>query len=1031
MRKITLMLVFLLFAGLNFAFAQTKTINGKVTSADDGSALPGVTVQVKGTTNGTVTDANGKYSLNVNNSATTLVFSFVGMKKQEITISGKTTINVVMQSSSLALNQVVVTALGISRKKKALGYSVTQLGGKDVSTVKAKNIVNSLSGRVAGVVISESSSGPGGGTRVIIRGNNTLTGNNQPLYVVDGIPISNSGFGSANGAGTANYRRDDYGTGISDINPDDIASITILKGPNAAALYGSRASNGVILITTKKGRSQKGLGVSFTSYSTFEKPLLLPTYQNEYGQGSDGNTYHDVKDLRNYAGSWGAKMDGSKQIYWTGETRPYVAQPNNVKDFFRTGSNLINTLAFEGGSDKYNFRFSYTNEQAKGILPKAGLTKNNFDLRVTSHLTSKLSVDAKVTYFIQDAKQRASQGSEGIMAYLYNIPRNLNINDLKDYQNPDYSVRTYTSGTNGNPYWIQDHDVNEDTRNRFIGFAKVNYKFNNWLSFFARIGTDFVKQNINTIYQYGHWFFSTGQFNYRKFTTSETNADFLFMLNKQIGKNFHISANLGGNLLKSTYEFMGIYGYDFKIPTKPIVSGAKTLVSSYQPQEIKKVNSLYGSVSISYAHFIYLDLTGRNDWSSTLPKNNWSYFYPSVSLSLLLNKFIDPDENFLDLLKIRGSWAQVGGDTGPYQLNFTYNLQQNGYLGLTTLTRPSVRMNPDLKPEQTNSLEFGLDFKMFKGKLYGDFSYYNIHSRDLIMDVPVSASTGYSFFRSNVGEMTNKGIEFSLGGIPVSMGNFTWEISANAAHNKNKLVKLIKGVDKYIFSTTNSGNVIVQATVGGGYGDIYGTDWKRTGDGSLVVDAQGRPLATSKKVYLGNYQPDWTGGLTNIFRYKKFTLNTLIDIRVGGKLFSGTDASMDASGVSDRTLKYRNGVTLDAVYNSGTPEKPVWTKNTSQITGQQYWGSVSKIASNYVYSQTFVMLREVSFIYHLPKQLFKSNFINSVSIGIVGRNLAFLYKKMKNFDPISSYSTSNYAQGVLYFTPPTTRSIGFNINVKF
>ncbi len=1031
MRKITLLIAFLFFAGLNLAFAQTINIKGTVTSAVDGSALPGVTVLVKGTTNGTTTDFNGKYSIEVSSNTSTLVFSFVGMKTQEIAINGRNTINVSLKPSALALNQVVVTALGISRKKKALGYSVTQLSGKDVSTVKANNVISSLSGRVAGAVITESPTGPGGGTRVIIRGNNTLTGNNQPLYVVDGIPITNNGFGSANGSGTANYRRNDYGTGISDINPDDIASITILKGPNAAALYGSRASNGVILITTKKGKAQKGLGVSFTSSTMFSNPLLIPHYQNQYGQGSDGNIYHDVNELKNYGGSWGAKFDGSEQLYWTGEKRPYVAQPNNVRDFFQTGTDLVNTLAFNGGSEKYNFRFSYTNNHATGIVPNDQLNKNNFDLRVTANLTKKLSVDAKVTYFIQKANHRPSMGSEGVMAYVYNIPRNLVINDLKNYQNPDYSVRTYTNGSNGNPYWVQYHDVNEDARHRFIGFAKVNYKFTKWLSGFVRIGTDYLNQNINTIYQYGHWYFSTGQFNYKKFSTSETNADFLLIFNKELGKKFHLSANAGGNLRTSTYSYMGIYGYDFKIPTKPTVAGAKTLKPSYQPREIKKVNSLYGSASLSYNHFIYLDLTGRNDWSSTLPKNNWSYFYPSVSLSVLLNKFIDPDAKFLDLLKLRASWAQVGGDTGPYQLGITYDLQQNGYLGLTTLTRPNVRMNPDLRPEQTNSTEFGLNFKLYKGKIYGNMSYYNIISKDLIMDVPVSASTGYSFFRSNVGEMTNTGVEFLLGGFPFSKGNFTWEISANFAHNKNKLVSLIKGVDNYIFSTNNSGNIIVQATVGGGYGDLYGTDWKRTDDGKLVVDAQGRPLATSKKVYLGNYQPNWTGGLTNVFNYKNFTLNTLIDFRVGGNLYSGTDASLDSHGVSDRTLKYRNGVTLDAVYNSGTPEKPVWTKNTTKITGQQYWGAVSGIASNYVYSQTFVMLREISLIYHFPKKILGKHFIKDVSIGVVGRNLAFLYKKMENFDPTSSYSTSNYAQGMLYFTPPTSRNIGFNLYVKF
>ncbi len=1031
MDKKPLLSLFMAFVFMIGAMAQEKTITGTVTSAEDGSTLPGVSVVVKGSTIGTITDANGHYTLKVPADAQVLVFSFVGMATKEVEIGDKTVIDVVMEPSNVELDEVVVTSLGISKEKKALGFAVSEVSGKELSTVKETNVVNSLSGRVAGVVITESPTGPGGGTRVVIRGNNSITGNNQPLYVVDGIPIDNSGFGSANGSGTANYRRDDYGTGISDINPDDIESITVLKGPNAAALYGSRAANGVILITTKKGKAQKGIGVNFNSSTMWENPLILPNFQNEYGQGSDGQTYNDVNELRNHGGSWGAKMDGSEQLYWTGETRPYVAQPDNVKDFFQTGSNLVNTLALEGGNDTYTLRFAYTNNHARSILPNAGLTRNNFDLRAVGHLSERLTVDAKITYFVQKANQRPFQGTEGVMAYLYDIPRNLDINDLKDYQNPDYSVRTYTNGTNGNPYWIQYHDVNRDTRNRTLGFAKATYEFTDWLSAFVRVGTDFVSQKIETINQYGHWFYQTGRFNFRTYNTSETNADFLFMLDKNIGSSFNISANFGGNMRINTYEHMGVYGEDFKIPTKPTTASARELIPSYTPLRKKKVNSLYGSVSLSYNSFLYLDITGRNDWSSTLPKDNWSYFYPSVSLSALLNKYIDPDNNIFDLLKVRGSWAKVGSDTGPYQLDIYYNLQQNGYLGLTTLSRPAVKMNPNLKPEQTSSLEFGLEFRMFKNRLYGDFSIYNIKSTDLIMDVPVSASTGYHYFRSNVGQMTNKGVEFMFGGVPVQTKDFSWDISLNLSHNKNTLDELIEGLDKYIFSTTNAGNVVVQATVGGGYGDIYGTDWMRTEDGRLVVDAQGRPLATSDKVYLGNYQPDWVGGLNNTLRYKGISFNALIDMRFGGQLFSGTDASLDAAGVTERTLKYREGVTLDAVYNTGTPDNPIWTENTTQITGQQYWGAVSRIASNYIYDQTFIMLREMSLTYTLPKKFFENNFIGSMSVGLIARNLAFLYKDMENFDPISSYSTSNFAQGILYFTLPTTRSFGFNVNVKF
>jgi len=1029
--KSKLLMVFLIFfGGIGTLFAQ-KVITGTVTDKSDGSAIPGVNVVVKGTTVGTTTDVNGTYSLNVSTEAKVLEFSFVGMITKDVEIGNQSRIDVVLEPSSLALKEVVVTSLGISRKKKALGYSVTQLSGKDITTVKQSNVINSLAGRVSGVVLTTSPSGPGGGTRVIIRGNNSLTGNNQPLYVVDGIPIDNAGVGSANGSSTANYRRTDYGTGISDINPDDIASVTVLKGPNAAALYGSRASNGAIIITTKKAKLNKQLGVSFLSSTTFETPLLLPKFQNEYGQGSDGNTYTDVADLKNHGGSWGAKMDGSNQLYWTGDTRPYVAQPDNVKDFFRTGSNLLNTLVLEKGSEKFSVRFSYTNNHATSILPNANLNKNNFDLRALAHLSKKLSIDAKVTYFKQKAEQRPYMGTEGLMAYTYVIPRNLDINDLKNYQNPDYSVRSYTSN-GGNPYWLQENDINHDGRNRFIGFAKVNYQFTNWLVGFVRIGTDYLNQNVNYVHQFGHWYWPQGRFRYSKYNITETNADFLLMFNKQVNVKWKISANFGGNMRYHTSDYMSIFGEDFKIPTKPTVASAGNLVPDYTPLVKKRVNSLYGTATVSYDDFLYLGVTGRNDWSSTLPESNWSYFYPSVSLSVLLNRFIDPDSKILDYLKVRGSWAQVGGDTGPYQLNLTYNLSQNGYLGLTTLTKPSVKLNPELKPEETKSTEVGVNFRMFKDKVYGDFSYYNINSTDLIMDVPVSSSTGYKYFRSNVGKTNNKGWEAMIGGKPFSHDNFSWDVSLNISHNKNTLIDLIKDLDNYIFSTNNSGSVLVQATVGGGYGEIYGTDWLRNDQGQLVVDAAGRPMATKKKVLLGNYQPDMTGGLNNTFKWKNLELDVLVDFRIGGQLYSGTDASLDASGVSDRTLKYReDGVTLDAVTNTGTADAPVWAKNTAHITGQQYWGAVSSIASNYIYDQTNIMLRQIALTYTLPSKILKKTCLHSISVSLVGNNLAFLYKKIENFDPMSSYSTSNFAQGMLYFTPPTARSIGFTVNVKF
>ncbi len=993
-------------------YAQERTISGKIINATDSTELPGVNIAIIGSSLGVVSDASGNYSISVPNNDAVLSFTSLGFTMQSIAVGSQTTINISLLASDVGLEQVVITALGISKEKKSLGYAVTELGGDIFSNVKESNVVNSLAGRVAGVTLTRSTGGLGSGTRVIIRGNNSITGNNQPLYVVDGLSIDNSGYGSANSSETANFARADYGTGISDINPDDVESITVLKGPNAAALYGSRAANGVILITTKKGTKSKGVGVTYSLQTTWENPMLLPNLQNEYGQGQSGLSYTDIDELRATSQSWGSKLDGTDVLYWTGETKPYIAQPNNVQDFFKTGVNLINTVAIDGGSEKSSFRFSYTNNTHNGMLENSWLKKNNFNLRATTQI-NRLSLDAKVTYFTQNTNNRALQGTEGIMSVLYDIPRNTVLNDLRNYQQlPELSAITPSDGTNGNPYWILYNDVNKDTRNRLQGFIKATVEITDFLSFFVRAGTDQITQNIETVNQPGHWYYNT-----------ESNVDFLLMFTKQLSANFKLSANFGGNLLYQTYNAQSVYGEDFNIPTKPTTGSAAILIPNYIPLQEKKIHSLYGNLSLSYKNFAYFDISGRNDWSSTLPKSNWSYFYPSFSLAFLLNEVIQPIGNIFDLFKLRVGWAKVGADTKPYQIDLTYNLQQNGYLGLTTLSRPDVRMNANLKPEQTTSLEFGFEFSMFRNRLYGNFSYYKIESKDLIFDVPVPAATGYSYYRENVGLMINEGAEFQIGALPVKASVFLWDISLNFAKNSNRMLELIDDLESYPLSTTNDGAVVVQATVNGGFGDIYAYTYLTDENGKRIVDANGIPRDSEQQVYVGNYQPDWTAGLWNSLKYKEIALGFLIDMRFGGQLYSGTDRNLDRAGVTERSLQYREtGYTYNAVYEDGTP-------NTTPITANEYWSNLPE--SNYIYNQTNIRLRELSLSYNLPKNLFNNIFINQVSISLVGRNLFFLYKEIDNFDPESSYSTSNYAQGMLWYNMPSARSFGFNLNVKF
>jgi TonB-linked SusC/RagA family outer membrane protein len=1033
----TLSLLVLLLSGTSLL---SQTITGNVADIG-GSPLIGATVLESNSENGTVTDLDGNFTLDLSGVSNQLIFSYIGYQTVTVEAVEGDPMSITLYEG-VGLDEVVIGALGISREKKSLGYAVTELGGSEFSLVKESNVASSLAGKVAGVVVYKNTSGVGGAARVIIRGNNSLSGNNEPLYVVDGVPIDNSNLA---GSSAAEYRVPDLGNGISDINPDDIESMSILKGPNAAALYGSRASNGVVLITTKKGTVGKGLGVSISSSTTFENPLVLPKYQNEYGRGSDGN-FPQINPSDNLAtqvntvssaSSWGPKFDGSSQLAYNGEQREYTAQPDNVKDFFETGVSLINTLALSGSTDKSSVRFSYTNSDLSGILPNSGVKRNNFNLRGFTKLGDKLSLDTKITYFQQEAENRAVQGTEGIAAYVLGLARNVRTEDLKTYQNitnpinadDPYRVIAPTS-SGGNPYWMLFENSNSDSRKRVQGFAKLTYEFNDWLSAFVRAGTDDISQDLENVVANGNHFFGAGQLGFRSTTRSDTNYDFLLMLKKRLSDRFTLSANAGGNARHNKFIQSSINGFDFKIPGRYFLSntdGSKLTASQSDLIE-KKVNSLYGSTSLSFEDKIYLDFTARNDWSSALAAENRSYFYNSVSLSVLLDQFLDLGPS-VDLLKLRASTANVGNDTDPQQIINLFSVASNGYLGNVQINRPNIRFSESLRPEDIGTVELGLEFKLFQNRIYGDMSYYQINTKDLIFDVPVDPGTGFSFFRENIGEISNKGFELLIGGAPVSNSKFRWDVSANISKNNNKLISLIEGQDNFQLTSSNSGVVDVRAQVDEGFGDIYTTTWLRNDDGQLLLTAEGRPQATSEREKFGNFQPDFTGGLTNVFSYGNFRLTTLVDFRFGGEVYAFTESQLDASGASERTLQYREeGVVVEGVIEEmdGT-----FTPNTTSISAQDYWGAVSGIGSEYVYDQTNIRLRELGLSYRIPKDALNGLGINSATISIIGRNLLFLHKKVDNFDPESSYATGNFGQGVLFYSLPTTRSLGFSLNVNF
>ena len=1009
---------------LVFAFGftmQAQQISGTVTD-NDGIPLPGATVLVQGTQNGVSTDFDGNYSINAS-SGDTLVFSFVGYASQSQVVGSSATVDAQLSPDN-ALSEVVVTALGITRERKSLGYGITELKSESINIVKDHNIANALVGKVAGLNITQAGT-IGSGSRIVLRGNNSLSGNTQALIVVDGIPINQDGINS----GGSIWNNSITGGGISDINPNDVESVTILKGPNAAALYGSRAGNGVILITTKKGASDSKFGVTLNSNTTIDNFMFLPELQNTYGQGSAGNAATSLADM--VSSSWGPVANGDGQLYYDGTQKAYTARPDNVKNFFETGVKTINSIAIDASTATTDYRFSYTNNNTEGVLPGSSLKSHNFNLRGSSKLSDKLSIDTKVTFFSQNIEGKGRSGAEGIMGVIHQMPRTVATADLMNYQmdNPSnaaeyMSISVVGKGKMGaNPYWMMLHDIDEDSRERIFGFSKINYKFTDWLSGFIRVGADITSASSYYVRQAGHHFYASGRLGRRNSKSGELNSEFLLTAKQDLSSDINMVLNVGGNMSKRTWQGNSMYGESFKIPSKPFFSNTNVNSFGDSPQQIKKVNSLYGSANFAYDNWMYLDVSARNDWSSTLASDNRSYLYTSVNAAVLLHKFIDPDKKVFDLFKVRASVANVGNDTSPYQLVQTFSVPGQGYLGLTTLGAPSTRLNPNLLPENIESTEFGLELSMFNNKLNFDLSLYDIKTTDLIFRVPVPAATGYSFFLENVGEVTNKGVELNLGGTVFDTDSFKWTTSIFASKNENKLVSLIDDLQALVYNSTNSGHLSVQAKVGGGLGDLYGTVWSKDASGNHIVNNAGRQVASAPDNYLGNAQPDWLGGWSNSFTFGKVNVNFLIDGRFGGVVYNSDAMTIDSYGAGIRTLEYREGgVVLDAVTATGAV-------NTSNITGEEYWGTHANIAENYTMSQTNVRLREMSIGTNLS--IAKSLGVDSMNVSVIGRNLFFLLKKADDIDPEAMLGTNIGGMGIATNNLPTLRSVGLNVTLKF
>lgn len=1064
-KRLVLLVAVALLVSTVQVFAQGQNvIKGNIVDAS-GESLPGVNVSVKGTTNGTITDFDGNFTLSVQE-ADVLLISFIGYKAQEVPVAGKSVFNVILEEDVTDLGEVVVTALGIKRDKKALGYSVTEVKADDIAKNGEMNPIASLAGKVAGVDITQTSAGPSGSKRVVIRGISELEGANQPLYVIDGVPVDNSTMGQATEWGGF-----DLGDGTSDLNPEDIESISVLKGASASALYGSRAMNGVILITTKTGKKgQKGLGIDFNSSATFDQVnTRLDEYQTTYGQGNNGLLPREGQPANNITSAWGPKLDPSIMILQQdGNEYPYARVDDNIQGFFRLGKTFNNSVALSSGNEKSSVRFSYTNVHNNDIIPKSGLNRNTFNLRAMTEINSFIELDAKATYINDKVNNRPAMTDEvtNIGNGLVGIVSNFDQAWLQTYKDENGNYIDYTGNDyRANPYWTLNETFNESRKNRFVGFASLNVTLTQDLKLRLKSGIDRYNSRFVNFYNKNTPTKAGGVYNEINTDAEEVNYEALLSYTKEVG-NWNVSANLGGNIMKNKINSNNIVGTEIVEPDVASIinfTNVEVMPSQYQ----KEIQSVYAFAQFGYKNFAFIDVTGRNDWSSTLPSDNNSYFYPSVSGSFIFTDAADLNLPWFTYGKVRASWAQVGSDTDPYRLALTYGLTGKSYNGMATGSiMEDFVPNSELLPQTTTSWEVGTDLRFFNNSVGLDVTYYEQTTNDQILNVELPLVSGYRNAVLNSGALENKGIEMQLNLKPFK-GDFSWDIVLNYTKVWNKVKSLHEKVDAYTIANARWSGVSVVALEGEEFGVIMGRAYKRDPEGNIVHDpSTGMPMSTDTPQKIGSILPDWTGGMINTFSYKNVTLKANLDIRMGGDIYSITNRTMMDGGTHAMTEAGREGFLdwaqrnedgrndwIDAGNNpddyvsipmdkgyvgegvklvSVDPEGNETYEVNDVITNpQSYWRhTAANIPESNVYDASYIKIRDLSIGYSVPKKFLKNTPIQGLSISAVGRNLFTLYKNTPNIDPESTYNNGN-GQGLEYGSLPTRRHYGFNLNVKF
>ena len=1059
--------------------AQVTTVRGIVTTEEDGEPVIGASVIVKGTSLGTVTDVNGRFELSgLPPSATRLLISYISLMAKEVAIAPQ--VSVTLKSDTHLLDEVVVTALGISREKKALGYTAQEVKQNALVQGKDNNLLNSLSGKIAGVRITNTQ-GDVGSSRIVIRGETSIAGENQPLFIVDGIPVDNSQL-NARSSGR------DFKNAIADLNPEDIKTLTVLKGPNAAALYGARAAHGAIVITTKGGdKRQKGIGITLHSSTQVSFVATLPEFQNLFGQGAGGRfSYVDGKGAGVNDGvdeSWGPRLDIGLLIPQFDSpldadgnrvATPWVSHPNNVRDYFRMGISTNSGISVARGDDKYQFRVGYNYEKQAGIVPDAGTNKTNISLNTDYHLAKWIVVGATANYIVYTAPSLPGSATPSGSNVRSNSPmlqflwfgRQVDTNSLK----ADYT-RNWNSSYYDNPFWSASYNTQSQERHRLIGDLHAEFRLTDGLNVRFRTSTDWYNDRRKSKVKWGSAGAGSPYGSYAEdaYTVKENNTEVLATYIKQLNKNWGIDALLGFNVRNKQYE------NNYQAAPRLAVADLYTLTNSRDPlissNDFYRLRQygLYGSIQLDYRRWAFLNITGRNDWSSTLPVDNNSYFYPSVTASVLLSEAFGWRSKAVNYLKIRGGWSQVGADANPYQLATVFT-SETAFNGNPLQSSSTIGMNPNLKPEKTSSIEAGFEAAFWDNRLYLDFTYYKTDSRNQILKLATTAASGYTSQVRNAGHIRNRGYEIQLGAVPIQTSKgFRWNLDLNYGANSSKVVKLD---DEGLITSYQlySSGIQILASVGEAYGTLFGTSYVRDANGNVVVDANGLPKISTTNKTLGKFTPDWTGGISNTFSYRSLSLSFLIDASVGGSIFSNTNKTGKYTGVLANTLSgrdaehgglwyytdamgnnvrlsespsysvssdglyyaqvngqstrvYQDGIMVEGVTESGS-------KNEEVVSAEKYYHRIYSIAEANVYDASYVKLREVALSYRLPRLWTQKLHLQEASVTLTGRNLWTIYKSVPNIDPESALTTGN-AQGVEAYSLPTTRSFGVNLSVKF